>query len=75
MRLIDVKKNIKYKIISILISDMKLKKYLFSMGLVKNTIVRVIRKSIFNGPIVINLRNYYLSISWDVASNIVVDYV
>ena len=40
------------------------------MGLLKNVIIRMIKKTPFNGPIEVNVRNYYLAIRYSEAVNI-----
>lgn len=75
MRLNDAKTGSYLKVIRLNIDNIKLKNYLMIMGLVRDTNIKIIKKALFNGPIIINLRNYNLCISNNEASNIEVDYV
>ncbi len=75
MRLGDAGECIKLIIKRVNVQNSNLKNYLFSLGLVKNTFIRVIKKSFFNGPMIISIRNYQLSISREIACDIEVDYV
>ena len=58
---------------SLLEEDQKIKNYLMCLGIVKNTIIKIQKKSIFNGPIIIEIRGYNLCISNNISNNIVVD--
>lgn len=75
MRLSEAKVDNKLKIYKINIDNIKIKNYLICLGMVKNTIIKIIKKSIFNGPIIIEIRDYRLCISYDEAKNIEVDYI
>lgn len=72
MRLSESKKNTNIKVININLNN-KTKHYLESLGLTINSKIKIIKKSIFNGPIIIFLKNYYLCISNDIAKSITVD--
>ena len=63
MRLSAAKKNTNLKVVSINIKNNKLRQYLMDQGLVKDTIINIYKKSLFNGPIILNLRGYHLIIS------------
>ena len=73
MILSDAKEKQNLKVINILIKEKKLKNYIFSLGLIKNTSIKIIKKSILKGPIIIYLRNYYLALSNNIANQIEVD--
>lgn len=72
MRLSEIKQNTKIKVININLNN-KTKHYLESLGLTINTKIKLIKKSIFKGPLIIFIKNYYLCISNDIAKNIIVD--
>ena len=74
MRLSEIKQNTKIKVININLNT-KTKHYLESLGLTINTKIKLIKKSIFNGPLIIFIKNYYLCISNDIAKNIIVDII
>lgn len=75
MRLSEIKKNSNLIITKINIKDDKLKNYLSSLGLIKNMKIKLIKTSFLNGPIIIYLNNYQLSISKNIANNIEVEYI
>ena len=70
MRLSDANVNTNLKVVSINIKNNKLKQYLMDQGLVKDTIINIYKKSYFNGPIILNLRGYYLIISKSLSKDI-----
>lgn len=73
MRLSEAKEGNILKINKININESKIKNYLMCLGIVKNTIIKIQKKSIFNGPIIIEIRGYNLCISNNISNNIVVD--
>ena len=72
MRLSEAKVGENLKVININIGNNKLKNYLMGLGLVKDTNIKIVRKSIFGGPIIIELRGYQLCIY---NNDIEVDYI
>lgn len=72
MRLSEVKVGKNLKVINININNNKLKNYIMSLGIVKDTYLKVIKKSLFDGPIIIELRGYQLCIN---SNEIEVEYV
>ena len=74
MRLSDVKSNTYLIITNINIKDNKLKSYLLGLGIITNAKIKLIKTSFLNGPIIIYINNYQLSISKTIASQIEVDY-
>ena len=73
MRLSEAKEGNILKINKININESKIKNYSMCLGIVKNTIIKIQKKSIFNGPIIIEIRGYNLCISNNISNNIVVD--
>ena len=72
MRLSEAKVGENLKVININIGNNKLKNYLMGLGLVNDTYIKIVRKSLFNGPIIIELRGYQLCIY---NNDIEVDYI
>ena len=72
MRLSEAKVGKNLKVINININNNKLKNYIMSLGIVKDTYLKVIKKSLFDGPIIIELRGYQLCIN---SNEIEVEYV
>ena len=72
MRLSEAKVGDNLKVINIDIKNSKLKNYLMGLGLVNDTYIKIVRKSLFNGPIIIELRGYQLCIY---NNDIEVDYI
>ena len=75
MRLSDAKEKVNLIINNINIQNKSLKNYLHTLGIVKNTKIKIFKKSFLNGPIIINIRNYQLSISKEISNNIEVEYL
>ena len=75
MRLSEAKKNNNLIISKLNIKDIKLKNYLLSLGIIENTNIKIIKTSFLNGPLIIYLNNYQLSISKTIAQQIEVDYL
>ena len=46
------------------------KSRIMEMGLLKNVIIRMIKKTPFNGPVELKVRNYYLVLRYSEAVNI-----
>lgn len=72
MTLSSVKKGQSCKIIKINNSETMIKK-LNKLGLVEGTEIKIIRKALFNGPIEILIRSYYLAIRISDANQIIVE--
>lgn len=70
----DAKSNTNLIITKINIKDDKLKNYLLGLGIIKDMKIKLIKTSFFNGPIIIYLNNYQLSISKTISNQIEVDY-
>ncbi|MBQ9318626.1 MAG: ferrous iron transport protein A [Bacilli bacterium] len=63
------------KIKSINIENVKMRYYLMQMGVIQDTYIQLLKKTFFQGPIIILLRNYKLCLSLDIASKIMVEIV
>ena len=68
MRLSECSKKQIMKIEKICTNNYKLKQRLFDIGLVEDTVIKVKKEG---NPIIIEIRDYELCISKDIASNIV----
>lgn len=75
MYLSEAKEGNLLKIKSINIENIKMRYYLMQMGVIKDTYIRLLKKMFFHGPIIIELRNYKLCVSLDIASKIMVEIV
>lgn len=73
MRLSEAKENIKLKIINLDNIENKDRYYLIDMGLVKDTVVKIIKKSYLKGSLIIDFRGFQLCINNFLASCINVD--
>lgn len=61
MRLDNCKVNVNYVIVSVN-CDIKIRRRLFEFGLFPNTPIRVLRKSLFGGVFLLEVRGYLLAI-------------
>ena len=52
--------------------DFKIHSRLVEMGVTPGVVVRMVKKSPFNGPIEVKIRSYYLSLRWKDATQIFV---
>lgn len=72
MKLSSVKSGQSCKIIKLNNSESMIKK-LTKLGLVEGTKIKVVRKALFNGPIEILIRSYYLAMRVVDANQIIVE--
>ena len=72
MTLSSVKSGQSCKIVKISSSKEALKKF-NRLGLVEGTNIKVVRKALFNGPIEILIRSYYLALRITDADQIIVE--